>query len=118
MKLVSSLVVAILALALSACGAFSPSGGKTSSAGRHLWQLKMSDTAAAAPTSTEGEQSYVKCSRCQTAYGVSDEDLGNGKGRYVMILCIHLLLLCRVYCVCACLLTILHLHFIYNYKVV
>ena len=101
MKLVSSLVVAILALALSACGAFSPSGGKTSSAGRHLWQLKMSDTAAAAPPSTEGEQSYVKCSRCQTAYGVSDEDLGNGKGRYVMILCIHLLsLVLRLLRVC------------------
>eukprot|EP00544_Gedaniella_sp_CCMP2646_P009343 CAMPEP_0202480058 /NCGR_PEP_ID=MMETSP1361-20130828/197_1 /ASSEMBLY_ACC=CAM_ASM_000849 /TAXON_ID=210615 /ORGANISM="Staurosira complex sp., Strain CCMP2646" /LENGTH=172 /DNA_ID=CAMNT_0049107451 /DNA_START=143 /DNA_END=661 /DNA_ORIENTATION=+ len=33
------------------------------------------------PSSSTGEQSYVKCGRCQTAYVVSDEDLGNGKGR-------------------------------------
>jgi predicted Zn finger-like uncharacterized protein len=86
MKLVSLLFVTSLALALSACGAFSP----FSTSCRHSFQLNMADVATD-PSSSTGEQSYVKCGRCQTAYVVNDEDLGNGKGRYV-ILCTHLLL--------------------------
>jgi hypothetical protein len=74
MKLVSSQFALVLALALSACGAFSPT-----STWRHSVQLTMSDTRTASPST--GEQSYVKCGRCQTAYVVNDEDLGNGKGR-------------------------------------
>jgi predicted Zn finger-like uncharacterized protein len=76
MKLVSLLFVTSLALALSACGAFSP----FSTSCRHSFQLNMADVATD-PSSSTGEQSYVKCGRCQTAYVVNDEDLGNGKGR-------------------------------------
>jgi len=76
MKLVQSLVVAILAFALSA-SAFSPAAPLHAITSTFT-RLNMADTA----TPSTAEQTYVKCGRCQTAYVVSLDDLGaNGKGR-------------------------------------
>lgn len=79
MKLIQSLFIVILALALSACSGFSP-------ATRHAnTRLSMADSTAATPSSSSStnEQTYVKCGRCQTAYFINEADLGSptGKGR-------------------------------------
>lgn len=81
MKLIMSLFLLAAVAFFSTVSAFAPSINKGARSIKST--LHLSETSAA-PAST-AEQTYVKCGRCQTAYVISEADLGvNGKGRYVI----------------------------------